>query len=103
MPGRSPHLVSSGTFVKHLAQPLAVGTVPPNCFQSACQLQEKHARVSFDACAVVGSLQSEYPASIPGGYVEVDNGGSSSHTLMELINKADLMHLKRSFRSLFNV
>lgn len=90
MPGCAPHLVSNNKFTTHTKSPMTGGFVPPNCFQSACRANVRQSQLGLNACAIVGSLQSESSASIPGGYIELTNGGSSTGTIMEVLCKAGL-------------
>lgn len=90
MPNAAPHLVSDKIFASHKNAPATVGCVPPNAFQSACDVKVSNSKLAFNGCAIVGTLQSQFAASIPGGYLEVSNGGGSTGTIMELLVKSGL-------------
>jgi len=88
MPGCAPHLVSQRKFTEHLVSPTKDGFVPPNSFQSSARLDGKHPNLKFMACAMVGSLKQSFPASIPGGYIEIQKSGTETASVLELIDRA---------------
>jgi len=90
MPGCAPHLVSQRAFNAHTTAPTTTGFVPPNSFQSSALLDPSKPSLAFTSCAMVGSLQRSYPASIPGGFIEINKTGNEPATVLELINRAGL-------------
>lgn len=85
-PGEQPHLVALDDFQApgNLNTPLAGGAdgpsrVPPNTFRSAGETSENNqtgSNVRMRSCAIVGALNVDFPASLPRGFVVVDNTGS---------------------------
>lgn len=75
-PGDQPHLLSERTFQAQKNNPVGTLVVPPNSFRSTAFAQEEKsgAHAGAVSCALVGSLNVSYPASIPAGYIEVING-----------------------------
>lgn len=79
-PQDRPHLISGFTFdggkdpAFMPGYPAAI--LPPNSFRSAGQTKESHTQTfgGAVASAIVGSLDREYEAAIPNGYIEVTNG-----------------------------
>jgi len=71
-PQTKPHLVDVGQFVT--AAPDA--DTPPNSFRTNSKaLEAKSGGMGGSlACAIVGTIQTEYKASIPRGYVRIVNG-----------------------------
>lgn len=84
-PGEQPHGVSLDDFHATAAQTPLIGTranplLPPNAFRSGGTATERfqtNNQVLTRACAVVGSLNLNYPAMIPRGFILVDNAGAS--------------------------
>ncbi len=80
-PGEQPHLVSVDDFGSNAGSPLGSGgasRIPPNSFQSGGKGKESSsgADILTRSCAIVGTLNMEFGASIPSGYIEIDNGES---------------------------
>ncbi len=74
-PQTKPHLVDIGEFDRSTTDP--VGTyLPPNSFKANSRAMEGNAGNlgGAIACAVVGALDRDFPASIPRGYVRFVNG-----------------------------
>jgi hypothetical protein len=83
-PGQQPHLVSRAVFdpqdSRDKDDDIAFSLVPPNAFSSrSLSTSEVAARENAAVSwAVVGSLNTEFPASIPLGYIEVINGDKTT-------------------------
>lgn len=81
-PQDRPHLISGFTFDGGKNPGFMPGypaeILPPNSFRSAGQTRESHTQTfgGAVASAIVGSLDREYPAGIPNGYIEIKNGPS---------------------------
>jgi hypothetical protein len=84
-PGEQPHGVSLDEFGATVSQTPFIGTranplLPPNAFRSggtATERLQTNNQILTRACAVVGSLNLNYPAMIPRGFILVDNAGAS--------------------------
>ncbi len=81
-PGQAPHLVSDREFERNKSQTLAevipanlADKLPPNTFASQGTATDGHSgyRVEQRSCAVVGVLNSIFPASLPSAYIRVTN------------------------------
>lgn len=74
-PDLQPHLVSSSEFVADQGPPLAGCALPPNAFKSVASSKDNTSRtdVGVQACSEVGTLSSTFPASIPRGYLVINN------------------------------
>lgn len=78
-PNQPPHLVSRQTFeTRKKPSNLQGMVIPPNTFKStgsaAYQLSKKQVKkLTVNSCAICGSLNVDYPASIPGGYIKIIN------------------------------
>lgn len=77
-PGQQPHLVSNAQFEVSRDSQAITGTsaaVPPNGVRIEGITQEQHSQKGMGATtsAVVGALNSDFPMSIPYGYIEVVN------------------------------
>jgi hypothetical protein len=76
-PGEQPHLVSQTHFTKEVDSPLRSGNtslLPPNAFESNSTSKELHgAFVNLRSSAIVGATTTEFTASIPHGFVVIDN------------------------------
>lgn len=83
-PGEQPHLVAENDFNNNSNSPLPGGAsslIPPNTFHSAGQAQESMqtmANLRMRSSAIVGALNVDFPASIPRGFIVVNNTGSMS-------------------------
>ena len=75
-PGSAPHLVSMNDFGAASKRPADLGMVPPNAFKAFGEAKD----LSAAAGAVVGCLGADYTASIPRGYIVINNGGGHSFT-----------------------
>lgn len=81
-PQDRPHLVSGFTFDGGKDPGFMPGypaqLLPPNTFRSAGETKESHTQTfgGAVASAIVGSLDREYEAGIPNGYIEIKNGPS---------------------------
>ena len=80
-PGEQPHLVSQSDFANEQASPLPSGTnslIPPNAFMSGSLTKEvdSSANVAMRSSAIVGTLNVDFPAALPHGYIIIDNKGS---------------------------
>ncbi len=79
LPGQRPHLVSTNDFADHTALPVSGMTLPPNSFKSAGTAKE-HASQNFlraISCSIVGALNNKFTASIPHGYLVINNPSGS--------------------------
>lgn len=87
-PNERPHLVSANDFMPMRTDDFAVGTggpaypagtLPPNSFKFLGQTEESRSRKTAAslACAIVGSLNAEYPMQIENGYLVIKNGPSA--------------------------
>lgn len=84
-PGEQPHGVALADFHAQASQTPALGSranplLPPNAFRSggtANETFQTNRAILTRAAAVVGSLNLEYAASIPRGFILVDNAGAS--------------------------
>lgn len=84
-PGEQPHGVSLHDFGSQISQTPILGTranplIPPNAFRSggsANETRQTNNQILTRACAVVGSLNLDYAAQIPRGFILVDNAGAS--------------------------
>lgn len=74
-PDAQPHLVSSAQFAANQAQPLAGCFLPPNAFKTVASSKDNSssADVGVQACSEVGTLSSTFAASIPRGYLVINN------------------------------
>lgn len=102
-PGEQPHLVSQKQFGAEGDSPLAAGGagtdsfLPPNAFQSHSKSKEMHISSDLQAksSAIVGTLDVDFPASIPNGFIVVDNQVTPglSNTIPPFVNDifADVM------------
>ena len=78
-PGEQPHLVSVDDFGSNSSSPLGgngTSLIPPNSFQSGGRGREASAGSDLlsRSCAIVGCLNLDFGASMPKGYIEIDNG-----------------------------
>jgi hypothetical protein len=79
-PGEQPHLVSQEQFETALAPPTGLGSannslIPPNAFESNSTANEmvSTGNVKARSSAIVGTLNTDFSASIPHGFVIIDN------------------------------
>ncbi len=75
-PKTQPHIVDVGEFDGATTDPVAEGYLPPNAFKATSEATEGssgHLGGSL-ACAIVGVLDKDFAASIPRGYVRINNG-----------------------------
>lgn len=75
LPNQRPHLVSTTDFANNTNAPVSGLTLPPNSFKSAGAAKE---HVSQDflraiSCSIVGALDNKFTASIPHGYIVLNN------------------------------
>ncbi len=89
-PKSQPHLVMTKDVTAAMNLPNSSLVVPPNSFGAEATAFESVSRrmALTSAASIVGSLSSEYAASIPGGYLVVgflDNSSSASQTLGTLM------------------
>ena len=80
-PGEQPHLVDINDFQGSLQPPLGGNgsLIPPNAFRSggtSVEGNQSGQTMTMRSCAVVGTLNQDFPISIPRGYIIVDNTGS---------------------------
>ncbi|MBZ0189948.1 MAG: hypothetical protein K8F91_27130, partial [Candidatus Obscuribacterales bacterium] len=75
-PQTQPHLVDIGQFDAATTDPIAGAYLPPNAFRANSQALEGSSGNlgSTAACAIVGALDSDFPVSMPRGYVRIING-----------------------------
>jgi len=78
-PNQRPHLVSTTDFHNGTPQPISGHELPPNSFQSAGTAKENHSQDFLRAlsCSIVGALNSKFTASIPRGYLVINNPSGS--------------------------
>jgi hypothetical protein len=83
-PGQQPHLESNTTFSQQLTQP-GDGSVylPPNTFRIGAEAAVTPANGSTGnahvlSISTIGTPQSPFQASIPGGYIVIDNSDKAS-------------------------
>lgn len=88
-PQDRPHLVNLGEFNQHLAK---VGYAPPNSWRTNSQSREMKSGSMGGAvaCAVVGSLDAEYEACIPRGYIKIKNFDSAEVVTGESLPYSDV-------------
>lgn len=75
LPNQRPHLVSTTDFANNTNAPVSGLTLPPNSFKSAGAAKE-HASQNFlraISCSIVGALDNKFTASIPHGYIVLNN------------------------------
>lgn len=74
-PGQQPHLISQRDFQGSVTNNLTAGAVPPNSFQSAALASDasRGSQLTNFSCSTVGALNVAYQASIPRGYLVVNN------------------------------
>lgn len=80
-PGEQPHLVNVDDFQNLNQSPLGGNSsfIPPNAFRSGGSSIEgnaTNANLKMRSCAIVGTLNQDFPVSIPRGYIKIDNTGS---------------------------
>ena len=80
-PGEQPHLVNVDDFHNLNQSPLGGNSsfIPPNAFRSGGSSIEgnaTNANLKMRSCAIVGTLNQDFPVSIPRGYIKIDNTGS---------------------------
>ncbi len=81
-PGEQPHLVDLDDFQAANQSPLPGGNgslIPPNAFRSGGLGLEGNAtnqNLKMRSSAIVGTLNQDFPVSIPRGYIILDNSGS---------------------------
>lgn len=84
-PGEQPHLVNQEEFENEKTSPLTSGSkslLPPNAFMSNSAAHEMHGfGVKMRSSAIVGTLAPSAAASIPHGYIVIDNTGAESGEL----------------------
>jgi hypothetical protein len=92
-PGEQPHLVSQEHFKAEKTSPLTNGSaslLPPNAFMSNSKAKEmlSSADVTLRSSAIVGTLNTTFRASIPNGFIVVDNkvGSGLSTTIPSHVN-----------------
>lgn len=91
-PGEQPHLVSQEEFQAEKTSPLANGgtsLLPPNAFMSNSKSPELHGgQVTMRSSAIVGTLSTLFSASIPQGFIVVDNkvGGGLNNEIPPYAN-----------------
>lgn len=75
-PQTQPHLVDVGEFDGALTDPVGGNYLPPNAFKATSQAAESASGGLGGslACAIVGVLEKDFTASIPRGYVRINNG-----------------------------
>lgn len=76
-PGTRPHLVDVGNFTAAAPASITNGSpVLPNAFKTDAQAVESKSGVMGGslACAIVGTLDKDFTASIPRGFVRISNG-----------------------------
>lgn len=78
-PNQRPHLVSTTDFRNGVAAPVSGVELPPNSFQSAGTAKENSSRDFLRAisCSIVGALNGKFTASIPRGYLVINNPAGS--------------------------
>jgi hypothetical protein len=79
-PGLEPHTVSQAQFTAEHTSPSVAGgqsLIPPNAFQSQWSVSQmaNSALLAARASALVGCLTIQAPASIPQGYIVINNSG----------------------------
>lgn len=81
-PGEQPHLVNVQDFQNLNQSPLGGGgnsLIPPNAFRSgglSVEANQTNQNLAMRSCAIVGTLNQDFPISIPRGYIKIDNTGS---------------------------
>lgn len=83
-PNRQPHLISLQTFGARTTQPGAdTCTLPPNAFQNGATAIDARTKLVAHtrAAALVGTPQAKFTASIPRGYLVIQNGGEATSNL----------------------
>ena len=86
-PQTKPHLIDIGEFDRSTNDP--VGTyLPPNSFKANSRAMEGNAGNlgGAIACAIVGALDRDFPASVPRGYVRFVNGPDANSTNAPVTN-----------------
>jgi hypothetical protein len=83
-PGEQPHLVDVNDFQKLVSSPLGGNTsqIPPNAFRSGgvgVEGTQTGQNMTMRSCAIVGTLNQDFPISVPRGYIVVDNTGSMNY------------------------
>jgi len=78
LPGQRPHLVSTTDFANNTV-PVSGITTPPNSFKSAGAAKENASQQFLRAisCSIVGALDCKFTASIPRGYIIINNPSGS--------------------------
>jgi hypothetical protein len=76
LPQTKPHLVDHGQFVSTAPDP----NVPPNSFRTNSRaLEAKSGNIGGSvACAIVGTINKEFSAVIPRGFVRIMNGNDAT-------------------------
>ncbi len=79
LPGQRPHLVSTTDFANNTNLPVSGMTLPPNTFQSAGKAKENASQNFLRAisCSIIGALNCKFTASIPRGYIVINNPSGS--------------------------
>lgn len=79
LPGQRPHLVSTTEFANSTDLPVSGLTLPPNTFKSAGTAKENASQNFLRAisCSIVGALNCKFTASIPRGYIVINNPSGS--------------------------
>lgn len=83
-PGEQPHLVDVNDFAGLVAPPLGNAgnaQIPPNAFRSdgtGVEGNRTGNSMTMRSCAVIGTLNLDFPISLPRGYIIVDNTGASN-------------------------
>lgn len=82
-PQQQPHLMSASDFEGSQSNPVStIPSLPPNSFLSSSSAPTgPNTTITSNSYSLVGSLQSDYAASIPQGYIVVKNMWANPQTL----------------------